>query len=652
MDTHHLPSLQPPSVDFIDNRLPRYHPVFVDPPARYDAMSGQYVVANVQTVVPRPVNASTTPHGPSTFDTRAPRPALKDPQTYRFWNDIFPEAMHSFQCKSEAPRGVSGTAYNIRGQRDWKAVYEILQAARDQYKQEGLFRRTRRKMADHVGPAVEAVDVASTVVPDSVYSTPILGSLAVLLNAVKTAAGVRNEVLGSLDSLIPTFSTAELFLGVFQEDVNIREAARQLTVSTLVAIEQAIAFFLRHEIRKAGKAILQGADYEKKLLESLQAIGRRSAVLADEAQKSHIYQSHLDSIEARRTQRSLLDGQQRSADTLNSIHRLLVDHVQQKSQLRAAEQEILMLRAENVRLRSTSPFEPGGWIPSPAQTTPSTTVYLSQAALRQVLDIAEGSATDTEFVNDRKEMLPWRQRAHAEQVVNTQQFQDWIVSPYSAKLLVHWDFQLPECIAGISPLSVLCTTLSQALGAQERFLSAVFFCGRHVETAREQEALDEDSDGSRSSSSSSSRSSSGGRSLLNSLILQLLDQQAFDTRSLSQQVAMSVVQQGQLDELIHLLVCMVRQVPETTTLFCIVDGVAFFERTEFQDESLRVLSALLALVHDQAVSATVKVLFTSSPGTEIVRAAFEPEDLLLDVSGLPGGGELGEERLLRALRGA
>ncbi|EOD43138.1 hypothetical protein UCRNP2_10165 [Neofusicoccum parvum UCRNP2] len=140
--------------------------------------------------------------------------------------------------------------------------------------------------------------------------------------------------------------------------------------------------------------------------------------------------------------------------------------------------------------------------------------------------------------------------------------------------------------------------------------------------------------------------------MLASLIDQLLRQHAFDTRPLHNDINLAALQAGSLDEQIKLLGWLVQRLPETTTLVCIVDGVVLFERPEFEDEALRVFSSLLALTADESLPAAVKVLFTSTPGTDTVRAAFEEENLILSVDGLPRLGWVpNDERLARELEG-
>jgi hypothetical protein len=223
---------------------------------------------------------------------------------------------------------------------------------------------------------------------------------------------------------------------------------------------------------------------------------------------------------------------------------------------------------------------------------------------------------DITFILDKKEQLPAKQRAQTEQIINSSLFRNWIVSASSAKLLVQWTSRLPQIIAEVSPLSVFCATMTQALQAKERFMSIQWFCGRHIDPMEAGQYI-------------------GGRAMLVSLIGQLLRQHAFDTRPLHPEINLSSLQEGGVDELRKLLGWLVRQLPQTMTLFCIIDGVVLYERDEHCGDALPVLAFLLSLTADPSVSATVKVLFASTPGPATVRVSFEAENLILNVDALP-----------------
>jgi len=137
---------------------------------------------------------------------------------------------------------------------------------------------------------------------------------------------------------------------------------------------------------------------------------------------------------------------------------------------------------------------------------------------------------DLAFVDGKEGQLPERERAQAEQTVNTQRFQSWATSTSSAKLLAHWDFSPPETIADVLPLSVFCANMTQVLRAKERFVSTLWFCGQHIDPSEAGGRV-------------------GGRAMLTCLIDQLLRQHAFDTRSMYSDVDIAALQAHSLDVL-------------------------------------------------------------------------------------------------------
>ncbi|KAK0661354.1 hypothetical protein DIS24_g2497 [Lasiodiplodia hormozganensis] len=260
---------------------------------------------------------------------------------------------------------------------------------------------------------------------------------------------------------------------------------------------------------------------------------------------------------------------------------------------------------------------------------------ISQEALRRILDIPELDLTDSTFIVNKKAQLPPRQMAEAEKVMNTSLFREWMVSPLSARVLVQWDVPTPpRTVAGVSPLSAFCATMAKALQARgPRFLPLLWFCGRHVDAA------DPDS------------TYIGARYMLPSLVDQLLRQYEFDLRPLHHDVDLTALQAGSSEGLTKLLEWLVRRLSRSTTVVFIIDGVVLFEREEFQ--ALPELSSLLRLAADPSVPAAVKVLFASTPGTDVVRAAFEKDGLILDVGTLPRIADApNEERMNREMGGS
>jgi hypothetical protein len=277
---------------------------------------------------------------------------------------------------------------------------------------------------------------------------------------------------------------------------------------------------------------------------------------------------------------------------------------------------ITSLTIQNASLRSISPIHNSMWLPPPNNPVPAHTWYLNQDTLRRMVKSSDADLVDASFVDDKKSFLAGIEIVQAEQVIHNQLFRNWIVSPTSAKIMVHWNFKLPKTFADISPLSVFCSTITRGLRTKQNILSVLWFCGRHISIGEAGEQV-------------------GAHSMLRSLIDQLLRQHTFDTRSLSSTFNMAKVQQNDYDELMDLLEWLVRALPNTVTLFYVVDGVVLFERKEYWEQSAPLFLKVIQLANDLNVSAVVKVLFTSTPGADIIRGAFEQENLILEVGSLP-----------------
>lgn len=242
-----------------------------------------------------------------------------------------------------------------------------------------------------------------------------------------------------------------------------------------------------------------------------------------------------------------------------------------------------------------------------------------------MFDMSDIDLDDMDFVFSKELEFPDRQRLQAEQIINKQLFSDWVVSASSSKLLVQWEGSArPKSIANLSPLSVFCTKFVHSLAAQDRFLSIQWFCGRHLRH------------------SSSGGGAGGPHEMLVSMIAQLLrgHRGGFDMPALCRRHDLPTLLRppGRADAtrgLVALLEWLVRALPRARTLFCLVDGVVLYERREHWDAARPALAALLGLAGDPTVAATVKVLFTSTPGPPEVRGAFEEDGRILNVETLP-----------------
>jgi hypothetical protein len=220
-----------------------------------------------------------------------------------------------------------------------------------------------------------------------------------------------------------------------------------------------------------------------------------------------------------------------------------------------------------------------------------------------------------EFIMDRAGSLPFEDRGRAEQVVATPQFRDWMVNREATKLLVHGDFDSAEYV---SPLSFLCTNIVQALRSRSGFVTLVFFCGRHA--SRDGENI-------------------GGVALIRSFIAQLLRQYPSCPSTLDPNISLNEVETGNLRQLCELFSILARQLPPTMMLVCAIDGIMFYERSDFWKDMDEVLVALLELAEDDVrMKAPVKVLLTSPKETRSLSEFFQSSGALLSMAPIPHTG--------------
>ncbi len=214
--------------------------------------------------------------------------------------------------------------------------------------------------------------------------------------------------------------------------------------------------------------------------------------------------------------------------------------------------------------------------------------------------------SDIDRIMAARDLVPTRYRNRAEQVAGTWQFRDWAVAPTSRELLVHGEQQRRlDGKNGASALSIFCATLMRALRRRVRYVAVVFFCGRHAE---EDDAF------------------AGGAALVRSLTAQLLRYHYFDTALLHREVDLERVRAGDAAQLCALFAWLVRRLPQDVTLICLLDGIENYENDEYEADMLAALRCVLALVRDERLAPAVKILVTSSSGTEKVQEAFREDD--------------------------
>lgn len=231
---------------------------------------------------------------------------------------------------------------------------------------------------------------------------------------------------------------------------------------------------------------------------------------------------------------------------------------------------------------------------------------VSQYTLRSIIAGSDIDLDDIAAVTGTKWRFSEKEFAQAESLIRTSAFRQWIVSPKSTKLLAYWETRM---FVGLSPLSAVCSTMSRTLALDDHYLPLIWFGGRHVNRAENGEEV-------------------GKFAMVCSLIEQLLRQHEFDMQILPY----SVSSIKSCEELIMLLSWLIRQLPETRTVCCIIDGVALLERDRYWDDARPVLVELFRLINDESLFTTIKLLLTSVPGPRYVRQAFRDDGSVINMA--------------------
>ncbi|KAF5501637.1 hypothetical protein CGCS363_v006726 [Colletotrichum siamense] len=236
----------------------------------------------------------------------------------------------------------------------------------------------------------------------------------------------------------------------------------------------------------------------------------------------------------------------------------------------------------------------------------------------QLLDILgvdlDKLGDDSETILGHSEHSDTDERAKAQWLLQTDEFRNWLRENRSSLLLV--DGELQDSF--ISPLSGICGGLISALVESRGSAVAFFFAGLHVDM----QLPDIDS---------------GPVAMIRSLIAQLLMSDNLPSRDLSfmSKDMIKGCREGDCLVLCEVFVKIIKQVPTQTTVYCIIDGVSWYEQGRWLDDLDEFATALeyVAKRNNAGRSGSLKVLLTSpTQSTEIGHLARKHRNVWWHVS--------------------
>ena len=186
-------------------------------------------------------------------------------------------------------------------------------------------------------------------------------------------------------------------------------------------------------------------------------------------------------------------------------------------------------------------------------------------------------------------------------------FEIWLKSGETRVLLV--DGNSPSALASrTSPISLICATLVQSLADVQPVICVHFFCGLHT---------------------SWNDPLSGPMGLMRSLISQLLFIQNFDLSFINSRIHRDQIYAYDLEHLCELFQTLLHQISIDTVVFCVIDGVSLYERSERMEETCFVVDKLREITESPALNAIFKLLLTSPGRSRYIKNYIAKKDQLV-----------------------
>lgn len=194
----------------------------------------------------------------------------------------------------------------------------------------------------------------------------------------------------------------------------------------------------------------------------------------------------------------------------------------------------------------------------------------------------------------------------ASDLMGLARFQTWLGSDEPGTLLVGGG-ALSAPGERISPMSFMCSTLIETLSNMEPAVTIHFFCGLHL---------------------SSGDNLRGPTGIIRSLITQVLHQSGPKLDFINSRIYRNQLQDHDLNCLCDCFVDLVKQCPMDTVLFCVIDGISFYETAHWREDLCLVVGMLRDLTNDDEVNAIFKLLITCPSRSRFIAKSIPPQDRL------------------------
>lgn len=276
---------------------------------------------------------------------------------------------------------------------------------------------------------------------------------------------------------------------------------------------------------------------------------------------------------------------------------------------------------------------------TPRSHSPSPNVVLERQRSRQELkailsklsidDQADVAADDTSSLLKIIYTLSLPSQDRAVALITSPDLQSWVTSTSSCALLINGYMAYSEHETRQSPLSYVCAKMADSVlsrtfrspnNTNNTILGVRWFCGQHTNMATDYDAHPP--------------------GMLNNLLAQLINQCLEDSYSPLNCDLFLQDATLKLSDLCDLFVRLFEALPGGTVLFCMLDGIPYYEDTDRQTECWEVLSTLVNLARRKgdAINGVFKLLVTAPLRSHCVQELFLPAEVLDSHEYIPTNG--------------
>lgn len=210
-------------------------------------------------------------------------------------------------------------------------------------------------------------------------------------------------------------------------------------------------------------------------------------------------------------------------------------------------------------------------------------------------------------------------QARAAWLLGTPSFHNWKSTAQSSLLLVDG---MSSGVEKISPMSVLVASVAARLFENSFAVPTYFFCGINLESDFELGRPE------------------GPNLMLRSLIVQLLLSESMSEPEWNMTKSdrlFSAVNTCDLDALWELFWVLSRQLPQECTVYCLLDGISWYERDQWIEDLRWLVLKFQSVVHQGVEGPAIKILMTSPNVSMEIRRQIDPASQYVNL----GAGNMG-----------